>query len=118
MEFWFLIRIILLIFQDLLVYHQLNMKLGLTEKEISFKIEHFIRTERADDIAWRPIIVAISENSANPHHTPTHRKTKKGDLIMIDMGAKVNGYISDIPRTFFTLAPPTIQSKVYTAVLE
>jgi len=42
----------------------------------------------------------------------------KGDLIMIDMGAKVNGYISDITRIFFTDTPSSIQSKVYTAVLE
>lgn len=95
-----------------------NIKLDSTEAEISFTIEHFMRTQKADDVAWRPIIVAISEHSANPHHTPTNRIIKKGDLILIDMGAKVNGYISDMTRIFFTDTPSDIQSKVYTAVLE
>lgn len=45
-------------------------------------------------------IVASGTNSSNVHHRPGKRKLGKGDLVIIDIGSKVNGYCSDMTRTF------------------
>ena len=45
-------------------------------------------------------IVAAGPNAANPHSTPTTRKLQSGDLLIIDWGARYNGYASDLTRTF------------------
>ena len=45
-------------------------------------------------------IVSSGPNSANPHAAPSERKLTVGDLLVIDYGANVNGYFSDITRTF------------------
>jgi Xaa-Pro dipeptidase len=45
-------------------------------------------------------IVAFGPNSANPHATPTERQLAEGDLLLFDWGAAVDGYFSDITRTF------------------
>ena len=46
-------------------------------------------------------IVASGENTSKPHAVPTDRKIQEKDIITIDMGCKVNGYCSDMTRTFF-----------------
>ena len=76
------------------------IKLGMTEKEIALEIEMFFRANGADDIAFKPI-VALGENSSNPHWTPSDRKVKMADPILIDMGCKYKGYCSDMTRTIF-----------------
>ncbi len=45
-------------------------------------------------------IVASGPNSALPHARPTERVIKEGDMVVIDFGAKVQGYHSDMTRTF------------------
>jgi len=58
-------------------------------------------------------IVASGERSAMPHGRPTERKMKKGDVVVIDMGALVSGYHSDITRTVCIGEPTDEQKKVY-----
>lgn len=58
-------------------------------------------------------IVASGERSAMPHGHPTERKIKKGDVVVIDMGARVGGYHSDITRTVCIGEPTDEQKKVY-----
>jgi Xaa-Pro dipeptidase len=43
-------------------------------------------------------IVSFGENSANPHSTPTDRKLKSGEFILVDAGCIYGGYCSDITR--------------------
>ena len=76
------------------------IKIGKTEKEIAFEIEMFFRKNGADGLAFEPI-VAIGENSANPHWKPSDREVRMADPILIDMGCKYNGYCSDMTRTIF-----------------
>jgi len=76
------------------------IKLGKTEKEIAFEIEMFFRKNGADGLSFEPI-VAIGENSANPHWKPSDREVRMADPILIDMGCKYNGYCSDMTRTIF-----------------
>lgn len=70
---------------------------GKSEKQVALEIEFLIR-EKGDGISFTPI-VAAGENAANPHHTPSERKIRHGDLVVLDFGAKYRGYCSDITRT-------------------
>ncbi len=88
------------------------------EVEIAYKLEDYVRTHGAEDVAWRPIIVATGVNSANPHHHTGNTKVKKNDLVLVDLGAKVNGYISDMTRIAFPTKPTGEQKQAYAAVLE
>ena len=47
------------------------------------------------------IIVASGPNSALPHHHPGDREIAPGDIIVVDLGAEVDGYRSDLTRTFY-----------------
>lgn len=76
------------------------IKIGKTEKEIAFEIEMFFKQNGADGLAFDPI-VAIGENSAEPHWKPGDRSAKMADPILIDMGCKYQGYCSDMSRTIF-----------------
>lgn len=100
------------------VYSQILKKLrvGVSEKEISREIVRMIRTSNAR-LAFRPI-VAFGKNAAEPHHKATNKKLNKNDgFIKIDLGAKFNGYCSDMTRTIFIGRPNTRQKKIYKTVL-
>ncbi|BAA30071.1 M24 family metallopeptidase [Pyrococcus horikoshii] len=81
------------VFEEILTWDLIGMK----ERELALKIELLIR-ELSDGIAFEPI-VASGENAANPHHEPGERKIRKGDIIILDYGARWKGYCSDITRT-------------------
>ena len=76
------------------------IKIGTTEKEIAFEIEMFFRKNGAEGLAFNPV-VAIGENSSDPHWQPGDRAVKMADPILIDMGCKYQGYCSDMTRTIF-----------------
>ena len=76
------------------------IKIGKTEKEIANELTlQLLRAGSDPELPFMPI-VASGSNSANPHAIPTERKLASGDLLIIDWGARSNGYISDITRTF------------------
>ena len=83
-------------FSHLLEY----IKLGMTEKDIALEVENYFKRNDGDGEAF-PTIVAISENSSNPHWRPTDRAIKMADSILIDMGCKYKGYSADMTRTIF-----------------
>lgn len=63
-------------------------------------------------------IVAFGPNSAMPHHRPTAGKLKKVDTVLIDFGAKVNGYCSDLTRCFAVGRVNDFYKKVYQTVFQ
>ena len=91
------------------------IKPGMTEKQIAKEIDDYY-IERTDGISF-DTIVASGENSSKPHAVPTDRKIQEKDIITIDMGCKVNGYCSDMTRTFFVGEPTEEMKKVYDLVL-
>lgn len=93
------------------------IKIGMTEKEISYEIEKFFRENRADGLAFETI-VASGKNSSKPHAVPTDKKIEAGDAITIDMGCKYQGYCSDMTRTIFAGYVPFQAQKVYDLVLK
>ena len=71
---------------------------GLREYEVAGMIEGVMRYLGADGYAFETI-VASGPNSAYPHAVPTSRELRQGDVVIIDLGAKYNGYSSDMTRT-------------------
>lgn len=90
---------------------------GQTEAELAWELEKRLREDGADAMAF-PVIVASGPNAARPHHTPGQRPLQEGDAIIVDMGAALNGYMSDLTRSFFLGNEPSPQyQKIYDIVL-
>ncbi len=75
-------------------------RVGVTEGEVAWELEKFMRDAGADRPGF-DIIVASGPNSALPHHRPGDRQLQAGDIIVVDLGAEVRGYRSDMTRSFY-----------------
>ena len=71
---------------------------GPTEAAFALELDTEMRRQGADDLSFETI-VAAGPNGSRPHHTPSHRRIERGDLVVIDFGALVDGYHSDMTRT-------------------
>ena len=79
-----------------------NIKIGVTEKEIAFRMELYLK-EKGYDFSFYPII-AIDKNSAIAHYNTrsgNNEKVKDGSVILIDFGVKYKKYLSDMTRMVF-----------------
>jgi Xaa-Pro aminopeptidase len=89
---------------------------GMTEGRVAFEIEAFIRS-RGAQLAFTPI-VAFNEHSSQPHyHDKSHDPLRRGSLILLDFGARVNGYCADMTRVVFLGKPKDEWVSAYNAVL-
>ena len=93
---------------------QPELRPGCTERWIARRIAELQLDHGADE--WAHLIVASGPNSAMPHHTPTDRVVKGGDLLKVDVGAKYGGYCSDLTRTVIIGEPTDLQCGMYDAV--
>lgn len=101
------------------VYFQIlkNLKTGVSERGLRLEIERLVRKNGAS-LSFRPI-VAFGKNTSEPHHVATHIKLRKNHgFVLLDLGAKVNGYCSDMSRTVFFGKANTKQKRIYKTVLE
>ncbi|MCD4823015.1 MAG: aminopeptidase P family protein [Phycisphaerae bacterium] len=73
---------------------------GRTERDIAGELEFRMRQFGAENVAFTTIVAAGS-HSSRCHHIPGSRKVKRGQLLLIDWGALVDGYRSDLTRTLF-----------------
>lgn len=73
------------------------MQPGMTEREVAWELERFMRTHGAEKAAF--VTVAAGPNGAMPHASPSERPIQAGDPVVMDMGALVDGYHSDLTRT-------------------
>ena len=89
---------------------------GMTEKEVAWRLETAMRDFGADTISF-DTIVAAGPNGAIAHHQPTDYVIKQNDPIVIDMGAKVAGYCSDLSRSIAVGEPDETFNKIYDTVL-
>lgn len=71
----------------------------LSERDFARTLDAAIRSGGADDLGF-DTIVASGPNGAIPHHTPGERVIEAGDMVIVDVGAMVEGYRSDMTRTF------------------
>lgn len=72
---------------------------GITEREFRNELDAAMRRCGADDVSFSTI-VASGANAALPHHEPSNRVVSSGDAVVVDFGALVDGYHSDMTRTF------------------
>ena len=77
-----------------------KIKIGVSEKAIASElVSQLLKNGSETPLPFQPI-VSGGANSANPHATPSERKLREGDLLVIDWGARYQNYVSDITRTF------------------
>jgi len=89
---------------------------GMSEKEVAWEIEKSLREKGSESLPF-DVIVASGPNSALPHAKPSSRIIRSGEPILIDMGARVGGYCSDLSRTICLDTPDDTFNKVYDTVL-
>ncbi|HLB47983.1 MAG TPA: aminopeptidase P family protein [Anaerolineales bacterium] len=75
------------------------VKVGVSEREVAAELMVRLYRAGSGELPFQPII-ASGENGALPHAFITDRKIQPGDLVTIDWGAAVNGYFSDLTRTY------------------
>ncbi len=94
-----------------------RLKPGLTETQVAELITKFIKKNGANDAF--PPIAAFNQSSSEPHHIPSNSCGLETDsLILLDFGAKLDGYCSDLTRVIFMGNPSGEQKKVYETVLQ
>lgn len=89
----------------------------ISEMEIATHLDNKIREYGASESAYKTI-VASGVNSSKPHAQPTEKQIEHGDLLIIDVGAVVDGYRSDMTRTFVIGKPTDLQQNYLGVVLE
>lgn len=90
---------------------------AMTEVELAAEIEYRMRRLGADGPAFETI-VASGERTALPHARPTTRPIQRNQLLLVDMGATVAGYASDMTRTHAVGKLSATARRMYRAVLE
>jgi Xaa-Pro aminopeptidase len=98
-------------------YVEGTIQAGMTEKQVAWEIVKCLRENGSQAIPF-DIIVASGPNSALPHAKPSERVISHGEPIVIDMGAKFNGYASDLSRTIYLGTPDGTFKKIYNIVLD
>lgn len=99
-----------------LTHAQECLRPGVTEVEAAWSIERWLREHGSDAVPF-PVIVASGPNSAIPHARPSDRVIQRGEPIIIDLGARVEGYCSDLTRTLFLEYMPPEYRCLYQTVL-
>jgi Xaa-Pro aminopeptidase len=85
---------------------------GRTEAELAWWLERTIREEGAHALAF-DVIVASGPNASVPHHHPGPRTVERGETVIVDAGARIDGYCSDCTRTFATGPLPEELQRAY-----
>ena len=83
---------------------------GPTEQEVALDLDFEMRRHGASGSSF-DTIVASGPNGAKPHHRPSNRRIAPGELVVIDFGAIVDGYCSDMTRTVCVGEPRTETAK-------
>jgi Xaa-Pro aminopeptidase len=90
---------------------------GMSEKEVAWELEKFMREAGAEDIAFETI-VASGERGALPHGVASEKEIASGEMVTLDFGAKYQGYHSDITRTVAIGEPSEKMLEIYDVVLQ
>lgn len=94
-----------------------QLRPGMTERDVAWMLQAEMHNLGAEGVAFETI-VAAGPDSAKPHYRPTDKRIEAGVPIIIDMGAVVNGYHSDMTRTLIIGAPDGQFQEIYHLVLE
>ncbi len=102
---------------SVLEYISQTIRAGMSEKQLAWEIEKFMREHGSQSVPFESIVQS-GPNSALPHARPSDRVFGKGEPVVIDIGSKYNNYGSDLTRTFCVGQPDETFKKVYDTVLE
>jgi Xaa-Pro aminopeptidase len=94
-----------------------RVRIGMTELQVAGVLEQALRDEGSEGFPF-PTIVASGPRAALPHAHTSARATEQGDFLLLDFGAVVEGYCSDITRTFMLGRADEEQRIVYNVVRE
>ncbi len=89
---------------------------GRSERDVALDLETWVRREGSEEVPF-PFIVATGPRGAMPHAEPSSAVVRPGQLLVVDLGATVQGYASDITRTFATGPLDGEQRAIYELVL-
>lgn len=96
---------------------------GDSEKQVGDLIDHYVRRAGGECVAFPPI-VGVGDRSALPHMTLSDRRVEEADFLLVDWGARVGQYHSDLTRMLWApgasrkRAVESRLRKIYTVVLE
>lgn len=93
------------------------IRIGATERGIADRMEEYAYTLPGVTSLAFPTIIASGPNGSQPHAEVTDRVFEEGDLVTVDFGVSLEGYASDMTRTFMLGAPSPTQRKIYGSVL-
>ena len=93
------------------------IRAGMTELELAWELEKSMRELSSQSMPFE-IIAGSGPNAALPHAQPSERILQEGEPVVIDFGAKVKGYCSDITRTLCVGKPDATFNKIYGIVLD
>jgi Xaa-Pro aminopeptidase len=90
---------------------------GMSEQDVAARIGFYHRKYGAEGDAFEPI-VASGWRGAFPHAKPSAKEIRKGELVTLDFGCRVDGYHSDLTRTVAVGRPTPRAKKIYQVVLD
>lgn len=93
------------------------LKVGVTEAFVAKELHLFWLKKGGEKLSFDSII-AFGKNSSMPHYRAANCKLKRNDIVLIDVGVVVDGYASDMTRTFFFGTPDKRLEEIYNVVLE
>ena len=91
------------------------VRIGMTERQVANELRLALLRRGAENLAFEPLIQA-GTNSALPHATATERALQAGELLLLDFGVTLDGYNSDITRTFALGEPAAEIRRIYERV--
>ncbi len=94
-----------------------KVKAGVTELELVAEMEYQMKVMGADRPSFEPLILS-GANSALPHGYPSKKQIEPNEFLLFDYGVFVDGFCSDITRTFLVGEGTAEQEKVYNTVLQ
>ena len=94
-----------------------SIRLGMTEHQLAADLDHRMRLAGAEGCAF-PTIVAIDASAARPHAIPGRTRLKRGSVLLVDFGAKVDRYVCDLTRVLFAGRISPFGRRVYGVVYD
>lgn len=92
-----------------------QFKLGVSERDLAIELDYQMQKLGSEGVSFQTIL-GFGARSALPHCIPSEQVLKEGDLIVLDFGAVVNGYRSDMTRSFVAGKANAQQQAMYDTV--
>ena len=90
-------------------------KLGVSERDLALELDYQMQKRGSHGVSFETIL-GFGARSALPHCIPSERRLQAGDLVVLDFGAVVNGYRSDMTRSFVAGRASDEQRAMYDTV--